>query len=134
MGTAGSYTYTLNCTNAGGTGTNSKVLTVSAAYCSGNTPCYGPADLALHNTTTNCWGYNGNRVVDVTSLNNGYHKAQQGNLLPNATICGNVNMSPYLSGSSSISGIGSHNHGSAPKNNTGRMASYLVGYYDATKP
>lgn len=138
--TAGTFNYTISCVNSiGGSASSTAVLTVNNAavvYCSSKTPCYGPNDMVAHNTAANCWGYNSNRVVNVTNLNSGYHKAQQGNLLPSGftAICGNVNLAPYLSGGASITGIGSHNHGSSPKNNTGTIASYLVGYYDATKP
>lgn len=133
------HSLSLGCTNAGGTASNSATLTVSTAptvYCSNNTPCYGPNDLAAHNTATNCWAYNSNRVVNITSLNNGFHKNNPGNLLPTGytSICGNVNISSFLSGSSSIPNIGTHNHQSSTKSNTGTIAPYLVGYYDATKP
>ncbi len=138
--TTGTFNYTITCVNSiGGSVSGTALLTVNTAaavYCSGKTPCYGPNDLLTHTTSANCWGYNAGRVVDVTNLNSGYHKSQQGNLLPSGFTadCGNVNLGTYLSGGASISGIGSHNHGSAPKNNTGVIASYLVGYYDATKP
>jgi len=140
MASAGTYNYTITCVNSiGGSASSTAVLTVSnvaTVYCSGNTPCYGPNDLSTHNTAGSCWGYNVNRVVDVTNLNGGFHKSQDGNLLPSGYtgVCGNVNLGTFLSGGASIPSLGSHNHGSAPKNNTGTISSYLVGYYDSSKP
>lgn len=137
---AGTYTYTLTCANTGGTGP-SKSTTLTATppvvvYCSGNTICYGPNDLKQHVTATNCWAYNTNRVINVTSLNNGYHNKGRGNLLPSGYtgVCGNVNLAPFISGSSSIPSIGTHNHASSTKGNTGTVSTYLQGWYDATKP
>jgi hypothetical protein len=114
------------------------------------TPCYGPNDLIPHNLVTDCWGYNGNRIVNVTSLNSLYHAGQQQDLLTgtttNTNLCGNINLGPFLSGTNKVCKtagvttcagaplIGSHNHGSAPKNNTGVISSYLIGYYDVAKP
>lgn len=137
--TTGSYSYSLTCSNTGGSGAATVGQTVNApavTYCGGLSPCYGPSQLASHNTTSSsCWGYNINRVVDNTALNNGYHKGTGSNLFSNGStvICGNVNLASYLNGSKSISGIGSRNHGAA-KSNSGTIASYFVGYYDASKP
>lgn len=146
INTAGSYLYSLSCTNAGGTGTANVPVTVNAAaaYCGGLTPCYGPNDLAIHNTTTDCWAYNtsgtSSSVYNITTFNSGYHRnGKPGtNLLPSATtasvLCGNKNIQTFLSGTS-LTGVGSHNHQSATKQNSNTtLTSYRVGYYDATKP
>ncbi len=146
IATAGSYLYSLSCTNAGGTGTASTAVTVNAAaaYCSGQTPCYGPNDLNAHASLADCWAYNtsgaSSSVYNITTFNSGYHRnGKPGtNLLPSATtasaLCGNKNLQSYLAGTS-LSGVGNHNHQSATKqNNNNTLSSYRVGYYDAAKP
>ena len=146
ISTAGSYLYSLSCTNAGGTGSASAAVTVTAAatYCSGQTPCYGPNDLNAHKTVSDCWAYNtsgaSSSVYNITSFNSGYHQnGKPGtNLLPGSTtanaLCGNVNLQSFLSGTS-LTGVGSHNHQTATKqNNNTTLSSYRVGYYDAAKP
>ena len=146
INTAGSYLYSLSCTNAGGTGSASAAVTVNAAatYCSGQSPCYGPNDLNAHRTTADCWAYNtsgtSSSVYNITSFNSGYHQSGKPgtNLLPSSAtasaLCGNVNLQSFLSGSS-LTGVGSHNHQTATKqNNNTTLSSYRVGYYDAAKP
>jgi hypothetical protein len=140
MNTAGTYNFTITCVNAvGGSASSTAILTVTSAaivYCNGKTPCYGVTDLNSHVTATNCWAYNLDRVVNVTTFNNGYHKSRYGNILPSGFTgdCGNVNLQPFLVGKASIPGIGSHNHSSAVKTNTGTITGYFTGYYDGTKP
>lgn len=141
ISSAGVYTYTLVCSNTAGTGPVASVsLTASAAtavYCGGNTPCYGPSQLATHASASDCYGYNLDRVINVTTINANYHNKGRGNLLPSGYtgVCGNVNLLPFLNGTASIPSIGKHNHGSGSKNNTGNtIKTYFVGYYDAAKP
>lgn len=128
---ASSATYTLTCFNSVGSSAKSLTVTVNASptYCSGRTPCYGASDLAAHSSASNCWGYNLDRVINLTAYS------------PNHPAGGNLtsgtctkNLAGYLNGSSSISGIGSHNHTSTTKSNAGQISSYLVGYYDSSKP
>lgn len=138
--TAGPYTFSMTCTNTGGTSAvaSASLTVANAVYCGGSTPCYGPNDLAAHNTVGNCWGYNISPVYDITSFNNGYHKnGKPGtNLLPGASspLCGNVSIASYLAGTS-LSGVGSHNHQTSTKNNSNAtLSGYRTGYYDAAKP
>lgn len=101
-------------------------------YCGGSSPCYGPSTLNAHKSTGDCWAYNGNRVINITSFNNAFHKNKL-NLLPSTSLCGAVNLAPYLGGTS-FNGK-SQNHSSSAKNNTnGSVSPYFVGYYDASKP
>ncbi len=52
----GNYTYSLSCTNSGGSSTNSTTLTVNPASvpCGSGGTCT-QADIAPHNTQSNCW-------------------------------------------------------------------------------
>lgn len=148
MSSAGSFIYSLSCTNAGGTGSNSATLTVqnpAPVYCSGKTPCYGPSDLAAHASPGNCWGWNLDWVVNITTFrpsHPGGIKSGSTSTIENASATCNHNIASILAGSASIPGYkdsgGSttHNHKSATKNNSASsdMASFRVGYYDASKP
>lgn len=145
MNTAGSYVYSLSCTNAGGTGSASATLTVSnpaPVYCGGLTPCYGPSDLALHASAGNCWAWNLNWVMNITSFRPTHKGGQSAGTLESSVSVCNHNINSILAGTAAISGYrdsgGSttHNHATATKNNTAssQMLSYRVGYYDATKP
>ncbi len=136
---AGSYVLSLSCTNAGGTGSNSTSLTVTAGavYCSNSRPCYGPNSIAAFTTIGSCYGYNVSGalswVINVTTLNQNYHKGGPGkNLLPNATspLCG-ANLHPYLTGTS-LTNVGSQNHVKGAATNGSVMPTYRVGYWDAT--
>ncbi len=146
LGTAGTYTFTLTCTNAGGSTTsNTASVTVNAAvYCGGLTPCYSTADLNTHTTLSNCWAYNtstasasNKSVYNITTFNSGWHQSRQ-NLLPSTTtagvLCGAKDIAPFLAGTS-LTGVGSRNHATNTKQNTNTtLTAYRVGYYDATKP
>lgn len=148
MNTAGTYTYTLSCTNSGGTTSKSASLTVANAapvYCGGKTPCYGPSDLASHASVGNCWGWNIDWVINITSFrpsHPGGIKSGSTSTIENATATCNHNIASILSGSAGISGYRdssgatTHNHQSSTKNNSGssQLSSYRVGYYDASKP
>lgn len=157
LATQGSKTYTLRCKNSAGTieksvnivvkdgtpsampsstSTNSNGATAQQApqYCSGATPCYGPHDVAAHNTAGNCWGYNGNRVINVGGFDAAYHQARSGiSSIEVSGICG-TNLAGSLAGSVSAGGQ-TRNHNNATKANADRnMVPYFVGYFDASKP
>ena len=148
LATAGSYTYTLSCTNAGGTTSNSATLTVTnpaPVYCGGLTPCYGPADLAAHGTIGNCWGWNGNWVINITSFrpsHKGGIKAGSTSTLENTSATCNHDINAILRGTAGIPGYQdnggntTHGHASSTINNSASslLSGYRAGYYDATKP
>ncbi len=142
---AGSYVYSLSCTNAGGTTSNSTTLTATApatVYCSGQTPCIGRSELATHATSSNCWGYNLTWVIDISSYAP-HHKGgtSAGSLATAGSTC-NSNIHTFLTGGAAISGYRdsggntTHGHSSTTYNNSGGSAlgSYFKGYYDSTKP
>jgi hypothetical protein len=143
--TARTYSYSLSCTNSGGTSTNSTTLVVNAqqvVYCNGKTPCYGPRDLASHNTSGNCWGYNLTWVINITNFAP-RHPAGTGSgslATPGSTCARDIHA--ILAGSQSISGYtdsaGSSRHGhlSTTVNNLSgsALSSYVTGYYDTNKP
>ncbi len=144
IASAGSYTYTLSCTNTGGSGSNSATLTATnpaPVYCGGNTPCYGVTDVAGHASVGNCWGWNLNRVINITGFRPKHPGGQQTGSLESATSSCNRDLHAILVGSAAITGYkdsgGSttHNHTKGGANNTASsILSYLVGYWDATKP
>ena len=145
---AGTYVYSLSCSNAGGTTSNSTNLTVSdpaPVYCGGLTPCYGPTDLAAHSTIGNCWGWNTTWVVNITSFrptHKGGIKSGSTSTLENTSATCNHSINTILRGTASIpgyqdsGGATTHAHGSATINNSASslLLGYRVGYYDATKP
>lgn len=148
LSTAGTYTFTLSCTNAGGTTTsNTASVTVNAAvYCSGQSPCYSTAQLNTHNTAANCWGYNTSTsnskdksVYNITTFNSGYHiPSRRVNLLPGSAavsaFCGAKDMATYLAGAN-VSGVGSHAHKTLTLQNAhSSFTPYRIGYYDPAKP
>ncbi len=148
MNTAGSYSFNLSCSNAGGTSTKSVTLTVNNAapvYCGGLTPCYGPSDLAAHGSPGNCWSWNLTWVVNITSFrpsHPGGIKSGSTSTIESASGTCNHNMNSILAGSAAISGYRdsggatTHNHKTATKSNSGssQLLSFRVGYYDASKP
>ena len=85
--TTGSYTYTLTCSNAGGSSSTSVAQTVNAPpinYCDGLAPCYGVSQMAQHASQATCWGYStfrtgGNfaRTYDLIKAYNGTSKHHQ---------------------------------------------------------
>ena len=154
MRTAGSFTYTLTCVNDGGTATASAVLSVvngtpvpsgtptpaptpsptpTATYCGGRSPCYGAKDIASHGSSGNCWGWNGDRVINITGLDVSYHKAKTGiSTIEVSGVCGK-DLASSLSGGVEAGGSG-HDHKSSTKSNADRNEiPYFVGYYDAKK-
>ncbi len=148
MSTPGTFTYSLTCLNAGGSGTGSGSLTVANAatvYCSGSTPCYGPTDLATRSSPGNCWGWNLTWVINITSFrpsHPGGIKSGASSTIENASATCNHSINAILVGSATIpgyqdaSGSTKHGHNSSTQNNSGGsiLASYRVGYYDPTKP
>ena len=142
--TAGTFNYTVTCVNSiGGSASATAVLTVNNAapvYCSGLTPCYGPADLASHASPGNCWGWNLTWVINITSFRPHHPGAGNGSIENAASTC-NHDIHTVLTGSASIPGYTSggsskHGHNSSTNNNSGssQLASYRTGYYDASKP
>lgn len=153
----GERTYTIECENQGGKAKSSTVLKVgppgttsvaaapttstgtstsavpSVTYCGGRLPCYGPKDVASHSGSGNCWGWNGERVINITGYDASYHKAKSGiNSIEVSGVCG-VDLKGALDGSVGAGGQ-TRNHNAASKNNTDRsMIPYFVGYYDPKK-
>lgn len=149
--TKGSYAYTLVCKNKGGSAEAKAVLTVNDAstapvsnttpsapkptvtYCGGRKPCYGPKEIASHGSSGNCWGWNGDRVINITGLDAAYHKSKTGiGTIEVSSICGK-DLAAALGGSASAGGQ-THDHKSSTKSNADRNEiPYFVGYYDAKK-
>ncbi len=153
MLTAGSFIYSLSCTNSGGTGSGSATLTVTSAspvFCTGLVPCYGISEMATRATVGNCWGWNDPAngtvpwVINVTNFRPSHLGGTSlGSLETVGSTC-NKNMFAILAGTAAIpgykdaSGATTHAHVAATKNNTAssglKSASFHVGYYDPTKP
>lgn len=159
LSSEGTKTYTLTCTNAGGSGTAtttvavkksaiavsttsasssgssaSKPVAAQKVYCSGASPCYGPREVAAHSGAGNCWGWNGNRVVNISYLDNGYHKGKTGvGSIEVSGVCGK-DLAPSLGGSVSAGGQ-TRDHNASTKANADRnMIPYFIGYFDNSKP
>jgi hypothetical protein len=142
---AGTYTYSISCTNSGGTSSQSAVLNVTApraTYCGGQTPCYGKSDLAAHSNVGNCWGYNIDWVINITQYAPHHKGGTSAGSLESPTATCNHDLAPILNGSASIPGFKAqggavkHNHNAGTKNNaaTNPLNSYFVGFYDPNKP
>ena len=149
----GDYTYTIECRSDAGTAKTSAKLvvgpatsTVTAAkpvtvtggatakvYCGGRLPCYGPADLARHTSLGNCWGYNLDRVMNISGFDAAYHQIKSGiSSIQLSSLCGK-NLAASLAGQVSAEGQ-TRNHNASTKQNTDKnLLPYFVGYYDATK-
>ncbi|MBP6038215.1 MAG: hypothetical protein KA604_02645 [Candidatus Saccharimonas sp.] len=157
LSTAGNKSYTLVCKNSSGetrqtvtvavtveqpsgattpSGPAAPVVTPNptVVYCQGASPCYGPKDVATHASIGNCWGYNGNRVINISGFDTSFHSSKSGvSSIEISSICGK-DLSPALRGSVNAEGQ-SRNHNTGTKNNADRsMIPYFVGYFDATKP
>ncbi len=155
--TPGNYSYTLTCTGKGGSAKASVVVAVGPAaapppaapksnrggsassptatsYCGGANPCYGPREIAAHGNSGNCWGWNGDRVINITGLDAGFHKAKSGiSTVEISQICGK-DLAPSLNGSVSAEGA-TRNHNPTTKANTdSNEQPYFVGYFDSRKP
>lgn len=152
--TAGSLTYILTCVNDGGSAMATAVLAAvngaptpstqqtptpkptpppTVTYCGGRSPCYGSNDIASHGSSGNCWGWNGDRVINITGLDGSFHKAKTGiGTIEIGGVCGK-DLAASLGGGVSAGGSG-HDHKSTTKSNSDRNEiPYFVGYYDAKK-
>lgn len=122
--------------NAPKTPTTSTPAPVAATpvYCDGALPCYGPREIATHGSGGNCWGWNGNRVLNVTTFDSAYHKALTGiSTIEVSGICGK-NLASSLAGGVPAGGQ-THDHKATTKSNADRnMIIYFVGYFDNNKP
>lgn len=152
LSSEGNFTYTLKCTNQGGSAEATATITVGKAtapakpivssstpsssgktYCGGRTPCYGPKDVASHGSSGNCWGWNNDVVINISTFDKAYHKTKSGiSSIEVSGVCGK-DLSPALGGSVSAGGQ-TRNHLQATKvNASSNTNSYIIGYYDATK-
>ena len=111
LSTDGTKSYILICKNAAGTvqakvtvtvkqgatavvpvSTGIKTTTPTAAatvYCSGASPCYGPREVAAHGSAGNCWGWNIDRVLNITGFDASFHKGRSAvSTIETSSICG----------------------------------------------
>ena len=160
IATPGSYKYTLTCKNAAGSATATVTVAVgpanapapsapkgntaggssngtsTATYCGGRTPCYSAAEIAKHGSSGNCWGWLGDKVINVSGFDSGYHVSRSGianvqvggvcgkNLMP--SVSGQVGAGDYPSG---------HDHQLGAKSSSdANYQGYFVGFFDASKP
>lgn len=155
---AGNYKYTLSCKNAGGTGTATVTLAVGPAnapppaapagntagsssqtttvtYCGGRSPCYGPNDVAKHGSSGNCWGWLGDRVINVSGFDASFHAARSGiSNIQVSGVCGK-DLTPAVSGSVSTSDSPGHDHAKGAKSSAdSSYAGYYAGFFDSSKP
>lgn len=133
----GSYTYTLTCSNSGGTSNTSVTQTVNAPainYCDGLSPCYGVSQMAQHADQSTCWGYStyktgGSfaRTYDLVKAYNGTSKHKQSNV-GFWTKCGK-DITNCINGDNGC-GQRTQDHSS------GDLSKYSSpnGYYDPRKP
>lgn len=158
ISTPGTYTYTLTCQNKAGkaaaTGqivvtatapsasqSQSKTTTatgtgaaITATYCNGRSPCYGKSDVSKHSGSGNCWGYNIDRVIDISGFDAGYHQTKSGiSNIQVSGVCG-TNLAPSLAGSVSADGQTRVHNSSTKSNADANEIPYFVGYFDANKP
>lgn len=135
--TTGSYTYTLTCSNAGGSGSTSVTQTVNAPpinYCGGLSPCYGMSQMAQHASQSTCWGYSTYRTggsyprtYDLIKAYNGTSKHRQAGVSFWAK-CGN-DITNCINGQTTC-GTKVRNHSASDLLNY----SSPNGYYDPRKP
>jgi PKD repeat protein len=144
-GSAGNYTYSLSCTNSGGTTSKSAVLSVNqqqATYCGGQTPCIGRSELASHSNIGSCWGYNLDWVINITQYAPHHKGGTKSGSLESAQATCNHDIHAILGGTATIPGYTDknnavkHNHNNATENNlaNSQLSSYMTGYYDPNKP
>jgi hypothetical protein len=95
-------TYKLTCTNAGGSGSGQTTLTVNtpAPVCGQSGGTCTAAQVAAHNSASNCWVIYSNSYYNVTSYVN---KHPSGSAVFNSSTCGQ-NISGYMDGSQSTAG------------------------------
>lgn len=151
------YTFKLTCTNQAGSAETSVDIAVSAAtatpsaqpaaaakssspkstaasYCGGRVPCYGPKDISAHGSSGNCWGFNGDRVINISSFDAGYHKSKSGiSSIEIGGVCGSSLANALGEGVSADGQKRNHNE-STKSNSDKNLIPYFVGYYDGGKP
>ncbi len=148
---AGNYTYTMECLNSGGSVKTSAVVTVGNAiappkaapitvstggtvYCGGRTPCYSPREVATHTSSSNCWGWNLDRVINLSGFDSGFHVVKSGiSSIAISSICGK-DLSSSLSGQVAAEGQTRNHNATTKQNADNNMRPYFVGYLDAAKP
>ncbi|MGZ6004754.1 MAG: hypothetical protein ACXWLH_01240 [Candidatus Saccharimonadales bacterium] len=151
----GKYKYVLTCSNSNGSSNASVSLKVSKGvvvssrpssgsssgssggktYCSGRTPCYNAKDVGAHNSKGNCWGWLGDRVINVTGLDVGFHIARSGvSTIELPPICGQDLTSAVSGGVPGAGYPSGHDHQLGAKSTSDKnYLSYFVGYFDASK-
>lgn len=154
----GSLKYTLACKNKYGTGSATVTIavgpanvappaapksnsggsssgTTTAVYCGGASPCYSASEVAKHGSSGNCWGWLGDRVINVGSFDAGFHDARSGSgNIQVSGVCGK-DLYPAVSGSVASASAAGHNHQLGAKSSAdSNYAGYFVGYFDASKP
>ena len=152
----GNFTYTIKCTNDGGSAESTATITVGkataptqaitssqksnssggATYCSGlkDYPCYGSKDVAAHGGAGNCWVYSGGYVLNITSFDKAFHINKSGiKSIEISSVCGK-DIGPALNGSASAGGQ-TRNHLQATKSSLANANTkpYIVGRYDGSK-
>lgn len=148
----GNYTFTLTCSNDAGKSTVEAVLTVGNAApppktntttntqtaaaplkCGGRLPCYGPRDVAAHGSKGNCWGWNGNRVINISGFDSAYHIAKSGiSSIETSQVCGR-DLAPSINGQVAAGGTTRVHNQATKTNSDANEIPYFVGYYDASK-
>lgn len=151
---SGNYTYTLECKNGAGTATTSVTVTAgnavapksatttsstgapkAAVYCGGRSPCYGKSEVASHSSQGNCWGWNLDRVINISGFDSAFHQARSGiSSIQVSGVCG-VDLTGALGGVVKAGSAPANNHTQATKgNSSSNVSPYFVGFYDAKKP
>ncbi len=103
-------------------------------YCGGATPCYSPREIAAHGRSGDCWGWNGDRVINITGFDTAYHLSKTGRgSIEVSGVCGK-DLAPSLSGSVAVGGSGQDHKATTKANADRNMIPYLVGYFDSSKP
>ena len=152
----GNYTYTLTCVNQAGSAEATATVAVSkspvvaakpstaksapspagSAYCKGRVPCYGVKDVAAHGAKGNCWGWLGDRVINISSFDASFHVTRSGiSSVELSSVCGK-DISPSVNGQVSAGEYTSgHEHNLGAKSSADKnYLPYFVGYFDNTKP
>ncbi len=129
--TAGNYTYSISCTNSGGSSSNSTVLAVNAAgpACGSGGACTA-ADIAPHNTQANCWSSinadgSGQKSYKISSTFISDHSSYKSASTVVSRLCGKVYTS-NLSGKAS-----DHRNGKTIKglNYSQYISNFYIGPY-----
>lgn len=152
ISTSGNYTYKLTCQNSAGKAEASAIITVGNAkvpprshtssstpvatgptYCGGRLPCYGPHDVAAHSSAGDCWGWNKDRVINISGFDLAYHITISGiSSIRISSVCGH-DLAPSLDGQVSAGGQ-TRDHNQTTKDNADpNEIPYFVGYFDPNK-